>query len=105
MDFFNRIKTTFAGGGNATPILWLYVQCERCGTPVAVRVNLYNDPSVDDEGGYILRKAVMDNKCYRLMEAELHLDAGRHIKQQTIQGGKFISKQEYERLAGKPQPS
>ncbi len=102
MDFFNRIKSTFAGGGASTPVLWLYVQCNKCGAPVAVRVNLFNDPSLDDEGGYILRKEIMDNKCFRLMTAEMHLDEARHIKEQTIDGGKFITKQQYEQLTGKP---
>ncbi len=102
MDFFNRIKSAFAGGGVSSPILWLYVQCNKCGTPVAVRVNLFNDPSIDDQGGYILRKEIMDNKCFRLMSAELRLDDSRRIKDQTIEGGKFITRQQYEQLSGKP---
>ncbi len=103
MDFFNRIKSALVGGGGSTPVLWLYVQCSKCGSPVAVRVNLFNDPSLDDEGGYVLRKDIMDNKCFRLMSAELHLDAARHVKEQTIEGGKFITKAQYEQLIDKRQ--
>ncbi len=102
MDWLNRVKSMLGGGGTETPILWLYVQCNRCKSPVAVRVNLFNDPSLDDEGGYILRKEIMDSKCFQLMSTELHMDKQRHIKEQTIEGGKFITQQEYERLGGKP---
>ncbi len=103
MDFVNRFKSILggAGSGTATPILWLYVQCDKCGAPVAVRVNLFNDPSQDDDGGYILRKEIMDSKCFRLMPAELHLDDKRHVTSQTIEGGKFITKEQYEQLTGK----
>ncbi len=104
MGFVDRFKSILAGPGQVAPILWLYVQCDKCGSPVAVRINLHNDPSLDDEGGWILRKEIMDSKCFRLMSAELHFDNAKRVTEQTIQGGKFITQQEYEQLTGKPHP-
>jgi hypothetical protein len=63
---------------------------------VRVRVNLYNDLSVTDEGGYILRKEIMDNECYQLMHAELRFDGSRRVTSRDISGGRFITKEEYE---------
>ncbi|MGB8644643.1 MAG: hypothetical protein WCF84_05365 [Anaerolineae bacterium] len=100
MDWLNRIKSAFSGRAAGAPVLWLYVQCNRCKTPVAVRINLYNDPSLDEAGGYVLRKEIMDSKCFQLMRAELHLDQQRRIKEQAVEGGKFLSKDEYEKLSG-----
>ena len=37
-----------AGDANA---YWIYAQCRRCGEPLRSRVNLANDPSLDDDGG------------------------------------------------------
>ncbi len=101
MDWLNRIKSGLGGGGRETPVLWLYVQCNRCQSPVAVRINLFNDPSLEEEGSYVLRKEIMDSKCFQLMHAELRLDAQRRVKEQSIKGGKFLTREEYEGLAAK----
>jgi hypothetical protein len=77
-------------------VLWLYVRCDKCGAKVRVRVNLYNDLSLTDDGGYILRKEIMDNQCYQLMHAELRFDGGRRVTSRDVSGGEFITKEEYE---------
>jgi exosome complex RNA-binding protein Rrp42 (RNase PH superfamily) len=59
-------------------------------------VNLYNDLSLMDEGGYILRKEIMDNQCYQLMHAEVRFDGRRQITSRDISGGEFITREEYE---------
>jgi hypothetical protein len=76
-------------------VLWLYVRCHKCGAKVRVRVNLANDPSLDDEGGYILRKDIMDSKCYQLMHAQVRFDEHRRVISREIEGGEFISEEEY----------
>jgi len=100
MNFFDKLKTLFAANAGAENyVMWLYVKCKRCGTPVAVRVDLRNDPSLDDEGaGYILRKEIMDSQCYTLMHAELKFDASRKIIAQTIDKGEFLTREQYEAL-------
>ncbi|MBI5304238.1 MAG: hypothetical protein HY868_19050 [Chloroflexi bacterium] len=98
MNFLDKLKTLFAANaGSDLMVTWLYVKCKRCGTPLAVRVDLRNDPSLDDEGtGYILRKEIMDSKCYTLMHAELQFNAAKKIVSQTIDKGEFLTREQYE---------
>ena len=86
------------GRSSERGVLWLYVRCNHCGDKVRVRVNLYNDLSSTEEGGYILRKQVMDNQCYQLMHAELHFDDRRRVSSRDMRGGEFITKEEYEEV-------
>ncbi len=103
MGILKNLKSLFSpsggGSGGDSNAMWLYVRCKRCGAPLAVRVDLRNEPSPDyDSGGYVLRKEMMDSKCFQLMRAEVHLDAAHHVTEQTIENGEFISKEEYEKL-------
>lgn len=99
MNFLRRL---FGGGQAADNALHLYIKCLRCGTPVHVRVNLQNDLMADygdDEAeGYRLVKEVMDDRCFRLMRAELEFDAQRNERARQIEGGEFISQEEYKAL-------
>ncbi len=102
MSIFDNIKSVFApragaGDGNGSAMR-LYVRCKTCGTPLAVRVDLRNEPSPDyDRGGYVLRKEMMDDKCFTLMRAEIHFDEQRRIVEQTVDKGEFITREEYEK--------
>ncbi len=98
MDFLRRLF-----GGQATDdALHLYIKCGRCGAPVHVRVNLQNDLTADYDddraNSYQLVKEVMDDRCFRLMRAEILFDARRNELSRTIEGGTFISQEEYEEL-------
>ncbi len=105
MGIVDSIKSMLGGrsGPQDPNVLWMYVRCKRCGTPLAVRVDLRNDPSHDYEsGGYILRKEIMDGKCFTLMRAEVHFDQQRNIVDKTIEQGEFITKEEYESAQTSP---
>lgn len=79
--------------------LWLYVQCGRCGTPLAVRIDRRNEISRDYEsGGMVLKKEMMDGTCFQLMNAEVHFGERGEIKSQTVERGKFLTRDEYEAL-------
>ena len=41
----------------------------------------------------------MDSRCFRLMRAEIEYDRGRRELSRTLEGGTFITKEEYEQLA------
>jgi hypothetical protein len=71
------------------------VRCNKCGAKVRVRVSLANDLSMDDEGGYVLRKDIMDDHCFQLMRAELHFDERRRVLSRELSGGEFISEEEW----------
>ncbi len=99
MSILDGITSLFAprGGSGDDHATWLYVRCKKCGTPLAVRVDLRNEPSPDYErGGYVLRKEMMDDKCFTLMRAEVFFDAQHHIVEQTVDKGEFITRDEYE---------
>lgn len=102
MNFLRRLF----GGGDKYPAdnaLHLYVRCSRCGTPVHVRIDTRNDLMAeygdDLVEGYRLIKEIMDAKCFRLMRAEISFDQNRRELQRSIEGGEFITREEYERLS------
>ncbi len=100
MDWLNKLFKPAAGGAQSERnVLWIYAQCGRCGTPLAVRVNRNNELSHDYEsGGYVLRKEMMDSRCFQLMYAELHFDEQGKLTSQQIDHGKFLTREEYEAL-------
>jgi hypothetical protein len=77
-------------------VLWVYVQCSNCDEKIKIRVNPRTDlvPESGETPGsyYTLHKEVMDNKCFRLIQAYLEFDMNRRILMQDIQGGRFIDK-------------
>lgn len=98
MGLINQLKSRFTTPADPNA-LWLYVKCKRCGTPLAVRVDLRNELSVDYEsGGYVLTKEMMDNKCFTLMRAAIRFDAKRNIVEQKVEQGEFITREEYARM-------
>jgi hypothetical protein len=108
MDFLRRL---FGGGAERTSdnALMLYVRCSRCGAPLRVRVDLRNElyPEYGDmeTSGFVLRKEMMDSKCFRLMYATVRFDARRREVEREIEGGAFITREEYERLSAQSQGS
>lgn len=107
----NLLRRLFGGQGSPHDnALHLYVRCSRCGAPVHVRVDLYNDLAVEfgdgeDVAGYRLRKEIMDSRCFRLIYADLTFDRNRRELSREIEGGKFITRDEYERLTQPPTES
>lgn len=102
MGILDRVKSMFASSSGGDPnALWLYVRCARCGTLVAVRVDLRNEPSIDYEnGGYILHKEIMDSKCFTLMRAVVRFDDKHNVVAQKLDKGAFITQEEYEKANG-----
>ena len=99
MGFLDQLKSFFSAPTNAGEpmVTWLYVKCAKCGSPLAVRVDLRNEPSIDYEtGGYVLNKEMMDSKCFLLMRAQILFDTRRNVTGKTIENGVFITKEEYE---------
>jgi hypothetical protein len=103
MSFWKKL---FSGGNPAVPkssddsdpnALWLYVECGKCGAPVAIRVDTRNDISIDYEtGGRYLRKEIMDSTCFQLIYAEVRFDGAGNITSQSIEKGRFLDRDEYQ---------
>jgi hypothetical protein len=65
-----------------------------------VRIDLRNDLTADygdtDAEGYTLVKEVMDDRCFRLMRAELQFDTKRRETSREVEGGTFVTEEEWE---------
>ncbi len=101
MGFLEKLGAFFGGTGSGgrDDAIHIYVECARCQSKVHVRLDQRNDISAREEGGYYVRKEIMDSKCFRLMAAEITFDAAYRIQTQEVQGGRFISREEYEAAA------
>jgi hypothetical protein len=50
---------------------------------------------------YRLIKEIMDSRCFRIMRAEIEYDRGRRELSRQIEGGTFVTKDEYDQLVAK----
>lgn len=82
------------GGGTASSNSDFYtfnVQCDRCGETIEGKINLNNDLSLDDEGGYFVRKVLIGSqRCFQQIEATFKFDASRQLQEKDISGGTFL---------------
>jgi hypothetical protein len=106
MGFLKRIIDGIFGSSEGevrdSTGIYLYVKCSRCGAPVRVRADRTRDLLRDydsDTVGYVLHKEIMDGTCFSLMQATVHFDAGYRVLSREIEGGEFISREEYQELA------
>ena len=92
------------GQTNNARTIHIYARCKRCQSPVHVRLDVFNDLAVEydqrgDVCGYVVRKALMDAKCFRVMPVEIWFDARRNETQRTIEGGEFIDADTFAQLS------
>ena len=98
MSLLNSIKSLLSGGDvrKATGY-WVYVRCRRCGEALKTRIDLYNDLSPRDEGGYVVNKTLVgDRRCFERIETTLIFDENRRLIGREIQRGDFIRAEEFE---------
>jgi len=97
----NAIKQLFEGGSRGTATrdrnaIYFYFQCDNCGAVVPVRVDKRHDLNREEgPGTFLLRKEVMDDKCFQLMQATIWLDSGYSVVSADVTGGELISEEEY----------
>ena len=92
------------GGGSAESHddgIYVYVRCHRCGDRVRVRLNPQADLQQEfgeQQGvsGYAVRKMVVDQRCFRPIEVTMRFDNARREVARDIQGGAFLTREEYE---------
>jgi hypothetical protein len=88
--------------GHTETAIWLYVQCNHCGEVLRTRIDLRNDlSSVDVEEGeeqtYVCRKILVGSqRCFQRIEIECRFNQQHKILDREIQGGKFITEQDYQ---------
>jgi hypothetical protein len=107
MNFLKKLGNIFsASPSNSDRILYLYVQCSRCGEKLQARVDTWNELTPDFEGNsddpssYFCRKVLVGEKlCFQPVELNLTFNKGRKLVNQEISGGKYIDRSEFERLS------
>jgi hypothetical protein len=89
MSFLSRL---FGGKKKAEPEdngLYLYVRCNNCRAVLHTRADPERDASRTDNGWH-LTKEMMDDRCFRLIYAEVDFDDNRQVTQAEIKGGTLI---------------
>jgi hypothetical protein len=82
-------------GGNAglehSEYFTFKVYCDRCQEEIEGKINLNNDLSMDDEGGYLVRKVLLGSGlCFQQIEVILKFNAARQLSDRQINGGTFV---------------
>lgn len=106
MAFLDKLRKALGGGEpkakqSSTPSgdpngIMFYFRCSKCGTPVRVRVDRRSDLNPEDGPAYyVVRKDVMDSKCFQLMKAEIWLDTSYTVVQADVRGGTLITEEEF----------
>jgi len=116
MSFFGRLARALFGGGGSSQAqgdgagpnaFWLYVRCKHCGEKIRVRVSREHDLSAEFEGSdtpssYYAHKEIIGNGCFRRIKVDLHFDGRRQLSGQEIEGGDFLSREEFEATDSPP---
>ena len=87
------LKKVFGSGGTSSgsDFYTFNVSCDRCGETVEGKVNMANDLSLSDEGGFHVRKVLMGGgRCFQQIEVTLKFDTSRKLLEKQINGGKFV---------------
>ena len=102
MNILRRLKDLFTISADDRSAYWVYVRCDDCGEKLHTRINLHNDLSVryddtEDQTTYFCHKTLIGSeRCFRPIDVELTFNEQRQLIEKKIQGGQFISEQEYQ---------
>ena len=87
------LKKIFSGSttSSSSDFYTFSVSCDRCGETITGKINLSYDLSLDDEGGYHVRKVLMGSgHCFQQIEVMLKFDASRQLVDKQVNGGMFV---------------
>ena len=84
--------------------LYFYAVCDNCGAKVKIRADKQHDLN-RTASGFVWHKTIVDNRCFRRMNAVVHLDGRYKMTNYELSNGRFISQEEYEAIEKtEPQP-
>ena len=97
MSFLDSLKSLFGGtGGQNRDGYWVYVRCHRCGEVIKTRIDLRNDLSPGEAGGFKVSKTLVGNqRCFERIETTLLFDENRKLVERNILRGDFITAEEF----------
>lgn len=102
------LKKLFGGGGGAARVsgdsdgLYYFVRPNGCEEVVRVRVNRYNDLSLQDDGKTLwAHKSVRGVKCRQPVELDLYYDSNRKLINSEVSGGALVTEADYDEWTAK----
>ncbi len=100
MGFFSKIIAAFTGKApsGSDRYLPLYVIDHRCHEPISGQVDMLNELSLAEEGGYYVRKVLHTSgksRCFGQVEVQLWLDSKKQITRHEVQGGRWLTAEEF----------
>jgi len=98
MGFLDSMKSLLGGGGGQDKTgYYVYVRCHRCGETIKSRINMRNDLSHLEEGGFVVNKTLVGSqRCFERIEVTLTFDDNRKPVDREIVRGEFINSEEFE---------
>jgi hypothetical protein len=108
MGLLDRLKQWLTGSAGSTRSassgysdpngVYFHFRCKQCGEIVRIRADKRNDLNREEDGPapLLLRKEVMGNNCFQLMQAEIWLSSDYGIAAADVTGGELVSAEEYE---------
>jgi hypothetical protein len=94
MSFFTKLARIFVPAVPADRYLHFQVKCNRCGEVLSGRLDVFNDPSLEDENGkmiYFCRKVLTGSgHCHLPVETIFKFNESRHIIDKQVKGGIYI---------------
>jgi hypothetical protein len=87
MSFLTRLFGRGRSDG-ADQGLYIRVKCNACGEIIRARINPTAELSLDDGGGYFVRKVLVGQQCFRPIEVQLRYSdlRGTEIGREVIGG-------------------
>lgn len=89
MGFIRRLFGSGSTSSNSD-FFAFKVRCDRCGEIIEGKVNLSNDLSMDDDGGFYARKVLIGSeRCFQRIEVTLKFDSARNLTERHAGAGQF----------------
>lgn len=92
---------------DSTNGVWIYVQCDRCGEKIKVRLRTTSElqrregpDAADGLGEMFVQKTIVGSQCYQRIDVVVDFDARHNVVSSDVKNGKLITVAEYEKNDG-----
>ena len=102
MSLFSKLLNALKGKppGGSDRYIPIYVYSNRCQELIVGQIDIMNEVSLADEGGsYYVRKVLHTSgkdRCFGQVEVEVWLDQNKRIARSEVQGGRWLTVDEFE---------
>lgn len=108
MSLFTQLLNALKGKppGGSQRYIPIYVYSNRCRELIVAQIDIMNEVSLDEDNkGYFVRKVLHTSgkdRCFGQVEIEVWLDHNKEIVRQEVQGGRWLTAQEYQAELTRP---